>query len=230
LTAVLALDGIHGMVLHRQRLVAEATAAAVQALSHGLTLEVATSSQVALGALDRLHVLLADESTVPSGVLWGSADAPDSALYVGLGAVEGPDAVTQTVTALRAGASAWLPPEAMPELVLHVISVVVEGDMWVPFDVLGSVMQRLVASPRLAVDDLDLSPRERTVLDLVAAGQTNREIAAQLHLSPNTVRTHRQRLFHKIDAHSAVQAAAWLRGSRSDTTTQLKPRLRSDLP
>jgi DNA-binding NarL/FixJ family response regulator len=118
----------------------------------------------------------------------------------------------------------------MPELVLHVISVVVEGDMWVPFDVLGSVMQRLVASPRLAVDDLDLSPRERTVLDLVAAGQTNREIAAQLHLSPNTVRTHRQRLFHKIDAHSAVQAAAWLRGSRSDTTTQLKPRLRSDLP
>jgi len=224
------LETLRGMVLHRQRLVAEAMAAAVEAASPGLVLETATSTAIARNALSRLQVLLSDASSVPTGVQWGSPDDPDSALYIALGDADGPDPVNQTLSALRAGASAWLPAEAAPELVLHVLQVVARGDMWVPLDVLGIVMQRLVASPRLAVDDLDLSPRERTVLDLVAAGQTNREIAALLHLSPNTVRTHRQRVFRKIDAHSAVQAAAWLRGSRTERAARPGPRLRSDQP
>src|SRR3954451_10335803 len=218
------LETLRGMVLHRQRLVAEAMAAAVEAASLGLVLETATSTAIARSALPRLQVLLSDASSVPTGVQWGSPDEPDSAYYVALGDADGPDPVNQTLSALRAGASAWLPAEAAPELVLHVLQVVVRGDMSVPLDVLGIVMQRLVASPRLAVDDLDLSPKERTVLDLVAAGQTNREIAALLHLSPNTVRTHRQRVFRKIDAPSAVQAAAWLRGSRTERAERPGPR------
>jgi DNA-binding NarL/FixJ family response regulator len=53
-----------------------------------------------------------------------------------------------------------------------------------------------------------LSPREREVLTLVAAGQTNKAIAAALYISPNTVKTHVTSLLHKLQADSRVQLAA----------------------
>jgi two-component system NarL family response regulator len=53
-----------------------------------------------------------------------------------------------------------------------------------------------------------LSPREREVLALVAAGQTNKAIASALYVSPNTVKTHVTALLHKLQADSRVQLAA----------------------
>ena len=53
-----------------------------------------------------------------------------------------------------------------------------------------------------------LSPREREVLALVAAGQTNKAIADALYISPNTVKTHVTSLLHKLQAETRVQLAA----------------------
>ncbi len=53
-----------------------------------------------------------------------------------------------------------------------------------------------------------LSQREREVLALVAAGQTNKAIASALYVSPNTVKTHVSSLLHKLQADSRVQLAA----------------------
>jgi DNA-binding NarL/FixJ family response regulator len=53
-----------------------------------------------------------------------------------------------------------------------------------------------------------LSPREREVLALVAAGQTNKAIAEALYVSPNTVKTHVTSLLHKLRVDSRVQLAA----------------------
>jgi DNA-binding NarL/FixJ family response regulator len=53
-----------------------------------------------------------------------------------------------------------------------------------------------------------LSPREREVLALVTAGQTNKAIASALYVSPNTVKTHVSSLLHKLQADSRVQLAA----------------------
>ena len=58
-----------------------------------------------------------------------------------------------------------------------------------------------------------LSPREREVLDLMARGSTNREIAAALHLSPHTIHEHTSSLYRKLGARNradAVQRAARL--------------------
>ena len=51
-----------------------------------------------------------------------------------------------------------------------------------------------------------LSPREREVLTLMAAGSTNREIAAQLHLSPHTVKEHTSALYRKLDVRNRAEA------------------------
>jgi DNA-binding NarL/FixJ family response regulator len=52
----------------------------------------------------------------------------------------------------------------------------------------------------------DLSPREREVLELMGAGDTNREIAAHLHLSPHTVKDHTTAILRKLDARNRTEA------------------------
>jgi len=51
-----------------------------------------------------------------------------------------------------------------------------------------------------------LSPREREVLDLIAAGSTNREIADALHLSPHTIHEHTSSLYRKLGARNRADA------------------------
>ena len=53
----------------------------------------------------------------------------------------------------------------------------------------------------------DLTPRELTVLELVAAGRTNRQIAEELYLSPRTVDVHVHHILAKLDAANRVEAA-----------------------
>jgi len=51
-----------------------------------------------------------------------------------------------------------------------------------------------------------LSPREREVLDLIAVGSTNREIAEQLYLSPHTIKEHTSALYRKLGARNRAEA------------------------
>ena len=51
-----------------------------------------------------------------------------------------------------------------------------------------------------------LSEREREVLDLIAAGSTNREIAEQLFLSPHTVKEHTSAVYRKLQARNRAEA------------------------
>ena len=83
------------------------------------------------------------------------------------------------------------------------------------FLVLGIVLGvRIFARPAPATFDgnpkareaLNLSDRELEVLHELAAGRSNKEIAARLHVSPNTVKTHVARLFQKLDARRRTEA------------------------
>ena len=83
------------------------------------------------------------------------------------------------------------------------------------FLVLGVVLGvRVFAPPRpapfdgnpQAVASLGISPRELEVLQALAAGLANKEIARQLDVSPNTVKTHVARLFEKLGAQRRTEA------------------------
>jgi DNA-binding CsgD family transcriptional regulator len=73
---------------------------------------------------------------------------------------------------------------------------------------------REIDAPALPVDPTDarpiprLTPREHEVLQLAAEGRSTREIAAVLVLSPGTVKTHLQHIYHKLDARDRVSAVA----------------------
>ena len=84
------------------------------------------------------------------------------------------------------------------------------------FMVLGVVFGVRLAAPRRpavagnpqAVAALGISPRELAVLEQIAAGKSNKEIADALHVSPNTVKTHVARLFEKLGAARRTDAIA----------------------
>jgi len=60
-----------------------------------------------------------------------------------------------------------------------------------------------------AADDLDLTDRERDVLRLIAAGRTNREIGAELFISPKTASVHVSHILRKLGVRGRVEAAAF---------------------
>jgi DNA-binding CsgD family transcriptional regulator len=59
---------------------------------------------------------------------------------------------------------------------------------------------------RARLDAFGITPRELEILVLIAEGLSNREIAARLFVSENTVKTHSSRLFEKLDARRRTQA------------------------
>lgn len=63
-----------------------------------------------------------------------------------------------------------------------------------------------------AVASLGITPRELTVLQRLAAGRSNKEIAQDLDVAPDTVKTHVSRLFEKLDARRRTEAINKARG------------------
>ena len=59
---------------------------------------------------------------------------------------------------------------------------------------------------KAALDELNLSPREMEVLELMAKGMSNAEIAEKLFVSLNTIKTHSSKLYEKLDVKRRTQA------------------------
>jgi DNA-binding NarL/FixJ family response regulator len=86
------------------------------------------------------------------------------------------------------------------------VEALAEHEQRPPEDVAVELMASGVAQRNLATDSFDrwlsLSQREQEVAALVCLGYTNRQIAARLVISPETVKSHIQRVLYKFDLHS----------------------------
>jgi two-component system response regulator NreC len=111
--------------------------------------------------------------------------------------------------ALRAGASGYLLKGAHSEALLTALRVVREGGVYLTPDLAGELVQDyLIRNPEPSLDDL-LTSREQDVLTLIAQGFTNTEIAEQLTLSINTIKTHRSRIYNKLDLHDRASLVGY---------------------
>jgi DNA-binding NarL/FixJ family response regulator len=119
------------------------------------------------------------------------------------------ESVDDVVTALTRGARAWLPKTIDINHLVRVVRGVHRGEAWVAPDLLGRVLPDLVNRSRAPQDPLaGLSPREREVLQCMVDGLSRAEIAEQLGVSGNTVRTHAQNLIAKLGVHSTLESVA----------------------
>ena len=105
---------------------------------------------------------------------------------------------------LKAGASACLFKDVNEQNLLAALMQVVHGRAVIDPRIAGAMLPRRAGGP----PDGSLTAREHEVLLLIARGLTTQEIADEIGLSPNTVKSHSRALFTKLDAHNRVQALA----------------------
>ena len=112
--------------------------------------------------------------------------------------------------ALRAGASGFLLKRTRPEELLAAVHTIAAGEALLSPSVTRRVIDRMAQQPTPQLADqakLDaLTPREREVLELIARGLSNREIAAELAVEESTIRTHVKRILMKLELRDRVQA------------------------
>ncbi|MFB9905701.1 response regulator [Allokutzneria oryzae] len=114
--------------------------------------------------------------------------------------------------ALRAGASGFLLKSLPPEEMISAMRVAVRGDALIDPSVTKRLITRFTTSiepPSKPPEVERLTGRELEVLLLIAAARSNAEIAAQLHVGEETVKTHVSRVLSKLGLRDRVHAAVY---------------------
>lgn len=96
------------------------------------------------------------------------------------------------------------------EVFLKGIRAIFDGELWLPRKIMTRcILKNKSREPYRRRNAMALTRREREVLEMVAAGATNEEIADRLCISPHTVKTHVYNIYKKIDVPNRLQAAFW---------------------
>jgi two-component system nitrate/nitrite response regulator NarL len=112
---------------------------------------------------------------------------------------------------LRAGASGYLLKNIETETLLDSIRRAADGDSVVSAQMTGKLVRGLQAARDVSTEaEKDaLSPREREILDHIARGASNKEVARALGIAEATVKIHVQHILRKLNLSSRVQAAVY---------------------
>ncbi len=116
--------------------------------------------------------------------------------------------------ALRAGARAYVLKGVPARELVRILRAVAEGEVYVTPSLAASLLFELTsgrpASP--AANPLDvLTERERQILERVAAGDSNKEVGVQLHVTEKTVKHHMTNILQKLQVRNRVEAALMAR-------------------
>ena len=114
---------------------------------------------------------------------------------------------------LRAGASGFLLKRTRPEELIAAVHTIAAGDSLLSPSVTRRVIEAMARGPatRLAASNAlaELTPREREVLELIAKGLSNTEIATTLVVEESTIKTHVKRILMKLQLRDRVQAVIY---------------------
>ena len=175
--------------------------AAASGGTDGLTCAAATQPDVILldlrmpevSGLEVLQQLRAADQRMPVAVLTTSRDEQD------------------VISALQYGAQGYLLKDMEPDDLITALNRVTHGETVVAPELTGVLARAVQGSggPFTQAESaiVDLTPREREILCLVAEGQSNKVIARNLGISDGTVKLHVKAILRKLRVHSRVAAA-----------------------
>lgn len=112
--------------------------------------------------------------------------------------------------AFQAGAKGYVVKDAPSGKILQAVELVSRGEYFLDASVARQVVERLAGLPGNQIKIADaayesLTRREQEILRLIAEGQSSKEIADRLSISPKTVENHRTNIMAKLDLHSTME-------------------------
>ncbi|MEW8029741.1 MAG: two-component system response regulator NarL [Candidatus Thiodiazotropha sp.] len=115
------------------------------------------------------------------------------------------------LTALRLGADGYLLKDMEPEDILKSIRKAVEGTLVISDHLTQLLAKALREDDKFKEKDpiTSLTAREKEILQCIAQGQSNKQIANVLKISEGTVKVHVKHLLKKLNLHSRTEAAVW---------------------
>jgi two-component system, NarL family, response regulator DevR len=111
--------------------------------------------------------------------------------------------------AIMAGASGFILKQVKSEEIVQAVRFVANGQSLLDPAVTGRVLERLRKGPEEDERLAKLTPQERNILELIADGLTNRQIAGEIHLAEKTVKNYVSNLLTKLGMERRTQAAVY---------------------
>jgi DNA-binding NarL/FixJ family response regulator len=118
--------------------------------------------------------------------------------------------------ALRAGACGYLLKRCTPEELISAIREVRQGGAPMSRDIARKVIASFQEPLKTTAEMEELSPREREILELLAQGLPNKEIARRMGVNDGTVRWHLRHVYDKLHVRSRTEAALKFRSAKAE--------------
>ena len=109
---------------------------------------------------------------------------------------------------MRHGASGYLLKDICPEELIRALRVIKAGEGYLQSEIARPVLKQLAFEAKIEKGSILLTARELEILQLAANGKANKEIAAQLFIGEETVKTHLKNIFEKLGASARTHAVA----------------------
>ena len=138
---------------------------------------------------------------------------------------------TDVLEFVQSGVSGFILKDANIAEFYKTIRSVFQGAQVLPPHLTGSLFSQIVehavsgASPSVIVESVRMTKRERQVIELIADGFANKEIAQKLHLSTYTIKSHVHNILEKLSLHTRIQVANYAHISKSYNTSNDTPSL-----
>jgi len=124
-----------------------------------------------------------------------------------------PDLTDEIMACIEAGAAGYVLKEASFEYLVESIRSVQRGESFCSPRMAASLFSRIaeLAGERIAENSIKLTPREVEVINKIADGLSNKEIAEQLYIEEQTVKNHVHNILDKLQLHNRLEAVQYAR-------------------
>ncbi len=143
-----------------------------------------------------------------SGLIFLRAQFPDIPVVI----ISGTEDVDTVRKAIDFGAAGFIPKSSSLLEIVSAIKMVMDGGLYLPQDMVEDVKKAKPEKDEFAMCISNLTPKQFTVLNYMAEGMLNKQIAAEIKVSEATVKAHVTAILNKLHVSSRTQAVIALKG------------------